>query len=181
LSTILGGRSRADQADYVRALYDAGHTGTAIAEMLGVRHSWVYELLNDPDARAVKARKARNGGTCQDCGARTDGSNGRANAPTRCVACTRAKATAERYWTPERIIASIQEWARIHGEPPKAHEWLRAQEKVDGRSRWPSVTLAQREFGSWSNALEAAGFIRRPKHMLTDEWKAWRAQQGNAA
>jgi hypothetical protein len=34
------------------------------------------------------------------------------------------------------------------------------------------VAAVQREFGSWSNGLEAAGFARRINYKRTDEWKA---------
>ncbi|MGE5601596.1 MAG: homing endonuclease associated repeat-containing protein [Nitrososphaerales archaeon] len=72
-------------------------------------------------------------------------------------------------WTPERVIAALQDWAREFGEAPKAYEWSvsaargagyekgRVQGWVAEDPRWPSITTVVVHFGSWSAALEAAG------------------------
>lgn len=59
------------------------------------------------------------------------------------------------YWTPERIIASIQSWAEKHGRHPLAVEWTRAAPEHPAR---PTV---ERLFGSWNAGMAAAGFEGR--------------------
>lgn len=73
-------------------------------------------------------------------------------------------------WTPERVIAAIQDWEREFGEPPKSYEWsvsaARAIRREEGRvqrwmaeyPRWPGTTAVIVHFGSWSAALEAVGW-----------------------
>ena len=51
------------------------------------------------------------------------------------------------------LIERIQKWALIHGgRPPTANDW---NPKKEG---WPSSSLVQRVFGSWSAGMAAAGF-----------------------
>jgi hypothetical protein len=59
------------------------------------------------------------------------------------------------YWTTERIIEAIQAWAREHGKPPAAKDWL-----ATGVGHPSNATVRDR-FGSWNAGLEAAGFWRR--------------------
>ena len=53
------------------------------------------------------------------------------------------------------LTERIREWSRLHGRPPTSNDW---NPKQDG---WPSSSLIQRVFGSWSDGLVAAGFPRR--------------------
>lgn len=62
-----------------------------------------------------------------------------------------------REWTREQIVSGIQQFAREHGRPPKAREW---QEK-SGDHPWPPTVM--KRFGSWNNAIAAAGFTPRPR------------------
>lgn len=64
----------------------------------------------------------------------------------------RRRATSS--WTREQIIEAIQAHAREHGYPPVASEWALHDE------RRPSREDAKRAFGSWADAVEAAGFPR---------------------
>lgn len=64
-------------------------------------------------------------------------------------------------WTQEAIIAAIKLWTKKYGRPPTSIEW---NEKVDGSNGrgkstrlYPCPDACIREFGSWSNALAAAG------------------------
>ena len=59
------------------------------------------------------------------------------------------------HWTPERIVAAIKAWNDAHGSPPVQREWG----STDGSH--PTAKTAHDVFGSWTKALEAAGF-RRP-------------------
>lgn len=55
-------------------------------------------------------------------------------------------------WTRENIIEAIQEWKRAKGSPPVNTDWERAD------ATHPSVQTVRRLFGTWSDALRAAGF-----------------------
>lgn len=157
-------RSRSDWYAEVKSLYDSGMTGTAIAERLGVGHSFVYSLLNDPDGARERERKSRYQGVCIDCGGPTNGADGRgANAAQRCEKCSHAhQAETQRIWTRETIIEAIQRFAREHGRPPLASDWNHA-ERGDG---YPPATACYQganpnaPFPYWADAIEAAGFPR---------------------
>lgn len=56
----------------------------------------------------------------------------------------------------QRIIELIQLWADIHGEPPKVADW----KNVRGTG-WPSYLTVIRHYGSWDEAIFAAGFQPR--------------------
>ena len=81
-------RTRAESAAEAVALRALGLTHRQIADRMGLSRSYVSELCADPDGLKVLARKASYGGTCEKCGARTFGGNGRARAPKMCLACT---------------------------------------------------------------------------------------------
>jgi hypothetical protein len=149
-------RSRAKLAARAVRLRASGHSMMQIAERLGVSPSYASALYCDPDRSKEIARKNSYRKPCPECGALMDGSNGR-RSPSLCFECSTAKQHEERYWTPERIIASIRRYAKENGYPPTSKEWLL------NRPSWGApVTAAQREFGSWANTIEAAGF-KRPK------------------
>lgn len=103
------------------------------------------------------------GGTCGDCDAKTDGSNGVA-APVYCALCTRRRRYEERHWTPESIIASIQAFVAEHGRPPTADDWR------SDAGGFPNTSTVQREFGgAWNAAIAAAGLSPLPTgHKLSD-------------
>lgn len=100
-----------------------------------------------------RCRKQQYRGVCVDCGAPTDGSDGRGNAATRCADCAVAHRHAERRWTPDTVVAAIQTWADEHGRPPTSKEWLHAAPGVH-----PNATVVLHEHGSWNAAIAAAGF-----------------------
>lgn len=80
--------------DFVREtqrLRAEGWSVRKIAEHFDRSYGAVQTWLNDPDLSKQRARRARYQGTCEDCGARTDGSNGKAKAPTLCNRCYRAR------------------------------------------------------------------------------------------
>lgn len=80
--------TRLEKAAEVRRLRDEeGLYWHEIGGRMGLSRSYVWALYRDPDGSKDKARKAAYGGECVDCGARTDGSDGRANAPKRCAKC----------------------------------------------------------------------------------------------
>jgi lambda repressor-like predicted transcriptional regulator len=139
-------RSRAESEAMAAALRAEGLKLREIAERMGVAISTVDSWLNDPGGLRLKARKDSYRGTCDTCGGLTDGSAG-FNAPTRCLGCLS--------WTPEAILAALQDWADGNGGlPPR---------EVDcyGTDSLPSPARVKRHFGSWNGGLLAAGFELR--------------------
>lgn len=79
-------------------------------------------------------------------------------------------------WDEKRIAAALREWTREMGRPPKSYEWCPASARPIGligpedskweleHPRWPGNTTVYRYFGSWAEALEAAG--------IKPEWPA---------
>lgn len=82
-------------------------------------------------------------------------------------------------WTEEEIVEKIREWAKIHGDPPassdwnpsdcrrsarisliRSHRWLARAARFDD-GEWPWPRTVQLAFGSWNNAIKAAGFDPR--------------------
>ncbi len=71
-------------------------------------------------------------------------------------------------WSAERVILALQDWAHVHGGPPRRHEWGSPESAPDavGRARaehwareyprWPSGSTVVKHLGSWEAALEAA-------------------------
>jgi hypothetical protein len=162
--------TRAEKAAEARRLRDQGLLLREIGARMGLSVSMASDLINDPDGSKVRARKASYGGRCDTCGRRTDGSNGRAKAPTRCAPCEHAN-PRHRYWTRELVIDAIREFARLYGRPPAATDWNPAHarnlghpEKIDrfyDDACWPSSVTVLHIFDSWNTAITAAGHTPR--------------------
>lgn len=61
------------------------------------------------------------------------------------------------YWTRERIIEAIQLWAEQHdGQPPTSQDWGNGIGKTP--PGWPAYSTVRNKFGTWTDAIEAAGF-----------------------
>lgn len=167
--------TRQEKYEQIRSYQSVGLSVRQIGLLLGLTESGVNTIINDPDGSKQKARRQRYMGTCESCGARTDGSNGKAKAPRLCLSCTQV---AAKVWTREKIIEAIQTWAAEHdGIPPRAHpDWTKASS--DGR--FPPSSLCYQSshinapFASWNEAIEAAGFIPRKTghYERTDEIRA---------
>jgi len=72
--------------------------------------------------------------------------------------CRTCSIEQRRYWTRERIIASMHEWEAEYGHQPSARNWL-----IDNAgTQYPSCTVVQKIFGSWSAGIKAAGFTPLP-------------------
>jgi hypothetical protein len=144
--------TRAEKVSRITALRTAGFSHAEIASELGMSKSGIRNLLYDPDGAKQHARRKRYQGVCSICGARTDGSNGRASAPSVCAQCA---PDIYRIWTRESLIFQIQQFAAQCGRAPHASEW-----RGPRSSDYPSATSVQEVFGSWANGIEAAGFPR---------------------
>lgn len=153
------------------------------ADRLGIARSTAYQRLNDPTDERNHARKLRHYGTCLRCGGRTSYRAG--GTADLCLSCHRADIheTAVAW-----IVAEIHHWAELYGCPPSAPDWslaaMRWRERAyaEGRTNgrfseariaelerrhredgpWPATNTAVRVFGSWSAAIEAAGFEPMP-------------------
>lgn len=158
---------RGRRASTAQSLKEFGYSALEISKQMDLSRSYISSLLTDPDGTKDAARKKSYSGICKVCGGPTSGSNGRSRAPSQCAKCIQHP----KFWTRDLILRKIHEWADIHdGGPPIATDWLRKVEgspgqyvtgyRAWGERRWPSVGAVQREFGSWSNAIEAAGFSR---------------------
>lgn len=143
--------TRVEKAAEAARLRNQGLYAREIAERMGVATSTVSSWLCDPDGSQLKARKDGYRGICEECGGQTDGSEGAAKAPTRCMDCIR--------WTREEILTVFREWADEHGRSPLS--------KSAAPTGLPPERTVARLFGSWNAALLAVGLRlncdRRPE------------------
>jgi transposase len=78
---------RAENAAWAAELKAQGLNGIQIAQRMGISRSYAYELLADPEGHGARARKDSYRGTCERCGAPTNGNDGPGSAATICVHC----------------------------------------------------------------------------------------------
>jgi len=78
----------------------------------------------------------------------------------RCPCCGQAIGP----WPAYLVVASIREWTRQHGRPPTSPEWERAS------SSHPSATWVLTMFGTWNEALRAAGVANRARGCRAETW-----------
>lgn len=139
--------TRTEMAAECLRLRGAGLTYKQIAERLGKSYSTVNDLIYDPDGSKVKARKDGYRGVCVDCGGRTDGSNGRDKAPTRCLSCARGiEPPRVRLCVPVRLTEIPQEVrleavpvaTRIYRDPVEQMEILLAAIAPSNTTYWVS-------------------------------------------
>lgn len=159
--------SRADRVRQAQALRGEGLLLREIAEHMGAAVATISAYLRDPDGSKLRARKDSYRGECVDCGRPTDGTNGRDRAPKRCSACSIAYQTV---WSRESIVAAIQRWAGLYGEPPGEADWTPGHPSAKRRpwrteryrsGHYPNSSTIDNYFGSWNAAIEAAGFEPR--------------------
>lgn len=94
------------------------------------------------------------------------------------------RVAAEGSFTREQIVASIRRWTKRYGQPPREIDWDPAAARRRGKphlaqrfeeSRWPSLAMVRRQFGTLGAARRVAGVAppqaasRARPHALTDE------------
>lgn len=157
-------------AQHVQNLHSDGMNGTQIANALGYSRSYIASIINDPTGEKNRERRKRYQKPCPQCGTLMDGSNGLGpDAPKLCQRCSTQAAKDNRYWTRERIIESIQRYAALYGQPPRSiPDFLSPQLHQDNQGLFDTPGFSSvykyrnnnNPFGSWADAIEAAGFPR---------------------
>lgn len=120
-----------------------------------------------------RCRKGQYAGYCVDCGAATNGSDGRGHrASTRCQSCATDFAKATAIWTRDRLIAEAQRWHDLTGLWPSSGDWCAPGSDLSPRSEavgvalaafaratgpWPSHAAVYVRFASWEGFMAAAG------------------------
>ncbi len=174
------------------ALRAEGLSYAAIAARLGVSGSTILRWLNPDIAEKTRVQsreaKRRRTGACVDCGTVTR-YNGRPGTPVseRCPACAAIHVGQQQtIWTQDRIIDAIRTWADEHdGEPPAIPDWSPNQARrlgddqratrFENDPRFPWFSVVIYAFGSWNNAIRAAGFEPRPSHGTAASYRRRRA------
>lgn len=63
---------------------------------------------------------------------------------------------ANKVWNKSKIIDAIKDWAVQHNHPPTSTNWLHTS--YEQEDKHPSYSTVVNYFGSWADALEAAGY-----------------------
>jgi hypothetical protein len=100
--------TRAERAVVAVALREDGYTAREIAEELGISRSYASSLYSDPTGEGERARKDRYRGTCEECGAATDGSNGPGSASHLCSRCAPARHAEEQRMSRDEVVALLR-------------------------------------------------------------------------
>lgn len=59
-------------------------------------------------------------------------------------------------WSAELVLEAIRNWVALHGDIPRVDDWKRPTDEH------PTSTTVVHYFGSWNDAMVAAGFTPRP-------------------
>lgn len=146
-----------------------GETITLTCRGCGEPFEWVVKTGRVREWCSERCRKAQYDKQCSDCGARISGTDP-GKTTGRCAVCAKAAFSAG---VREGHLGAIREWAAIHGEPPATPDWCayrcrflgdeaRAQRAEAALAEgWPSARAVINSFGSWNEAIRAAGFEPR--------------------
>lgn len=157
------------------------------ADRTGRSRSYAYQILTDP--HGVKARQRKGTYICERC-RREKQHDGTRQRPTHCITCAGAIA-GER--ARERVLTALREWAELYGRPPSATDWnpsawghyspeRRAlMEDRHSARKWPHLSGVQTLFGSWNEAIEAAGFdpVKPGERRDPESWQRALKQRGH--
>ena len=154
--------TRAERHKQVTTMLDEGLTRRQISERLDLSYSMVCEVIADPSGDNARARKHKRHGTCVDCGTPTH-SGGSVKLPERCHRCARLRSRdidvrrevaarpKPKVWGDVECIEAIQRAATDGVCSTAAYKAAR----VPGYA--PSIPTLVNRFGSWRNAVHAAG------------------------
>ena len=192
-----------DVREAIRRRYVPGVIGLrCLAREYGISATSVLRIV-DPDyaertRQQSNAAKRRRVGICKRCGGETRYNGHSVNGASRiCASCHRELERTPEYqerlqkWPARRIIAAIQDWAAIYGEPPAVKDWSptgarylhdekRAHRFESESPRWPWFTLVVNRFGTWNAAIKAAGFEPRAAHGGDGNTSRRRTKQASA-
>lgn len=185
--------TRSDRYRQFKALRDEGLLLREIADRTGVACSTVHDVLTDPTGERARERKRRYERACVGCG-QTINPNGIRAETTRCRRCVDAEIRRQ---TDRWILESFVEWHERFGAPPSSYDWnphaIRYKGWVGSQWRlrryestgrvWPPVPTVQEHFGTWNNALRAAGFepLDTSEYWIGHSGKALREMDREAA
>lgn len=139
-------RFRVNQISVLKA---EGKTLKEIAEITGLAYKTVRNYECDPGGSRQRGYDMKRKRPCAICG------KPRSKNAQICQACRLEQIHANRVWTREAQIKSLQDFGARWGRPPVASDVLAYPGEL------PNRALIWREFGTWNNLLEAAGFPRR--------------------
>jgi hypothetical protein len=152
--------TRQEKAAMAARLQVSGMTARDIGSEMGLAVQTIRDLLWDPDGSKVRARKDSYRGSCAECGAPTDGSNGSAKAPKLCI--HHAPRVHLGIWTREACIDAIRDFHDEHGRIPTAGEMGVGPMKHQRVDWLPWPTTLRSVFGTSAAAMRAAGFEPNP-------------------
>ena len=142
--------------EQARELYSQHLQIGQIADLLGPSKTtirrWLFPEEAERQRRFSREHKRRRAGSCAQCGAKIWYTS------TLCADCSIQQQRQARHWTQERVIEAIQNWAKLHGRPPAALDWMRRGEDH------PAATAIYGHggvFPRWNDAIAAAGFTPR--------------------
>jgi hypothetical protein len=144
---------------------DEGLLWREIGERVGVSLKAAHDYYHDPTGEKARQRKAKNNGTCTDCGGETKNS-GSVIAPERCRECANPE------WTRDGVLEALRDWGDDHGGiPPREVD---ARIGNEGHGRLPYWDTVRKFFGSWNAGLLTAGYEalhndRRPETQASIE------------
>lgn len=139
--------------DRARELAAEGLGVNQIASEIDVPQATVRRWLNpqtaERDRLSSRRHKEKRRRECRNCGKKVWYTS------MLCADCSRQAQRDNRYWTQERVIRAIQEWAMVNGKPPTATDWMRAG---PGHPAATGIYGQRGCFRYWNDAIAAAGF-----------------------
>ena len=151
---------------------DQGWSTAQIAHLLNRAPATVRGYLHDPTAAKAKARKAGYAGTCQRCGARTTGADGKGHAAQHCQRC---KPQSRPRWTRETVRGAHRFWLERFGFTASSTDWSGTHARRRGgaaleryrSARWPSQSVIRRLYGTPAAARADAFPTEHPQPSST--------------
>lgn len=160
--------TRAERYAQIKPLRDEGLTYREIGERLGISARTAHDVVADPTGERARARKAKNNGTCIDCGAETKNGGGGVP-PERCARCNvthtralplRREASLNRRgksrWTDEQILDELRAASYAGLLTTTIYDAAHAADPS-----LPSRSLVVRRFDRWNEAVRRAGLRSR--------------------